>query len=154
MQAELETQLTSLREVVASHMVAGGEAVPSACAAVASAEAAAPKAAPQVEVGCQAGRALSDADGDVAQRLAMERWQQQLSAMSEWLRTGAQLLNANAPGGMPPGGLGGPPSGLALGPLVGSRPLSTAASEASEGMAAERLSGSESAALDEPSSVC
>jgi len=187
---DLEAQIASLREVVATHMVGAPAPVvggPSGCAgggALESADASAGVASVAsgvgctaqecAEVGCQTSSTSTtttssggggsggggDAEADAASRVAMERWQQQLSAMSDWLRTGAALLNANAPApGAPmamPAGLGPlglSPSGLGpsgLGPLSAplSQPLSAAAG------AGKVLGGAEAVALDEPSSVC
>ena len=141
-QAELEAQLSSLREVVAGYVGArgeGGEAMADA------ADAAVARRVVAHEVACQTAADESSA-AEEANRIAMDRWQQQLSAMSDWLRTGAALLNG-APANLPP------PASLGSERLSGER-LS------GQSGAAERLSGQSGAAEadglvdDEPSSVC
>ena len=87
--AEMEAQIAALRVVVETHLGAAATAIPAS-----GIPAAAIAAAPRSEAGTQTGESPAD---DAARTLAMERWQQQLSAMGEWLRTGAALLEHAPP---------------------------------------------------------
>ena len=85
-QGELEEQLGTLREAVATLVdghAAGGGGVPARPARF---------GVRSHEVACQAGGDAEMEAAEAANRVAIERWQQQLSAMSDWLRTGAALL--------------------------------------------------------------
>jgi len=82
-QSLLEAQVAALRDLVSSRLEAN--------AAGGGAER---RVVPMVSTPTQ-----TSSDSDEAARLEMAQWQQQLSKMSEWLRTGARLLE------QPPNGL-------------------------------------------------
>lgn len=109
--AELEEQLAAMREMLTSQLDArDGDAAAAAALGPASTSAAA-AALPVVTASAET---QTDDDGlsrDSERLLAMERWQHQMSAVSEWLRTGAALLNApdGNPMWQPPEALGPPP---------------------------------------------
>jgi hypothetical protein len=124
---ELEEQVASLREFVASHMGNHGVSLPGATPPVSS-------TTPCSEVACQTGGA------SVESNAAM--WQQQhrmtLQAMGEWLRTGAALLNGSALGDSPMSAGAAGEGGAAQPPRLVD----------AEGEAEEALKGAE------PSSIC
>ena len=95
-------QIAALRDVVAVHLGGGAEAGGSG-----EGGGALPDARPAV--GGSVGPMVStptqtESEAEEMARLEMARWQQQLSKMSEWLRTGAQLLDHSpaAPPSLPP----------------------------------------------------
>jgi hypothetical protein len=133
--SELESQLSSLREAV-SEQVAGWIAPQPGAAGGAGGHAAAPSAAVRAEVACQTA---GEDEGSRMHHQKMERVQQQLSAMSEWLRTGAALLNAQ-------------PAGAAMPPMALVAATGAAADEVAEAAAEAEQKAVEG--IDEPSSVC
>lgn len=82
-QSNLEAQIVALHELVASRF----DLSISAAAGARSTENAERHHTPMVSTPTQ-----TDVETDEASRLEIAKWQQQLSKMSEWLRTGAQLL--------------------------------------------------------------
>lgn len=158
-QVELESQLATLRETVAA-AADGGTAA--AAAAAAAATTATRSVRMSQEVSCQT---VEDAvDAESAARLAMERWQQQMSAMSDWLATGAALLQGG-------GGSGGGAASVLAPPLdpsaVKAEPVAaeseTAVATAAVGHGdfveaqadgAEGTEGEGASASEEPSSMC
>lgn len=94
-QSALESQVAALREVVTAHLASGAAAPP----ATDGADPAAVVRRDAVSVSTQTAPDGEAGEAEAGTRLALERWQQQISAMSEWLRTGAELLGT--PGGAP-----------------------------------------------------
>lgn len=163
--ADLEAQLAAMQEAVASHLAAsGGGGGGGGVSSVPRAEAATQTARAGSGGG---GSSSGSADGvEPAQLLAM---QQQLSAMGEWLRTGATLLQnaqvpSNASGGS--GGAGGASGGSSphLAPAQAER--LSAGSEGKGGHVEDEwgvgrvlrdgaiVGQPEASSMDEPSSVC
>ena len=133
-QSDLESQVQVLREVV-QHLPVSAPCLPPAPQAQSVTGGA------SVTVATQTRGEESEGETEVAQRvvvdqLQVDRMQQQLSAMSEWLRTGAALLtSANAQSSRPAGG------GLSA--------LELAQLSSSGAGVADALESS-----DEPSSIC
>ena len=98
-QADLESQLHALREMVQSIAGAGASSSQSPRTSSVSADDQGDRseAATQTAVLAEGETSAEEA----AQRLASEKWQQQLQAMRAWLLTGADLLT-DAPGGVVP----------------------------------------------------
>jgi len=111
-QSALEAQVAALREVVAAHLSGGGGGDGSG--GDAGAAASSKEAVRMVSTLTQ-----TQHESDEQARAEMAKWQLQLSRMSEWLRTGAQLLEspagAAALGGGPAAGGGMPPPDSAMG---------------------------------------
>ena len=98
-QADLESQLHALREMVQSIAGAGASSSQSPRTSSVSADDQGDRSEAATQTAVLASEETSAEEA--AQRLASEKWQQQLQAMRAWLLTGADLLT-DAPGGVVP----------------------------------------------------
>lgn len=131
-QSDLESQVQALREAVAQHLTPGqvGVAASSTSGVDGSSAGGGGSASADNEghpctvasVGTQTQSEEAAAQSEALSRLAVEQWQQQLSVMSEWLRTGAELLTTSTSGA----GGGGPQEGAIVeqSPEAGGEPSS------------------------------
>ena len=142
-QAELEAQLSTLRDAVAAHMTATAGGVDVATHREAAAVGVHVGAQ---EVACQ----TASPEGEAIRSEAMERWQQQLSAMSDWLRHGAALLDSAPPAGRERASLAGSSGGSS--PAAGASPTTQPLAQSAPSL--PPLVATEGEEGGEPSSIC